>query len=141
MGRIIYLNGAPIGWNSTAMNSVTLSLTEVEYVSMSKGLKDLKFIYMCLKYLKMKVNLPMFVLNDNIGAIEMLDLKTGKCRTKHINTSISKLTFIFRYFRHMYIKFKSFNPWTLTRILLLLMIGLCCSLPSNSSQWVLHSDR
>ena len=41
---------------------------------------------MCLKYLKMKVNLPMLVLIDNIGVIEMLDLKTGKCRTKHVNT-------------------------------------------------------
>ena len=41
---------------------------------------------MCLKYLKIKVNLPMFMLIDNIGAIEMLDLKTGKCQTKHVDT-------------------------------------------------------
>ena len=41
---------------------------------------------MCLKYLKMKVNLPMLVLIDNIGAIEMLNMKTGKCRTKHVDT-------------------------------------------------------
>ena len=41
---------------------------------------------MCLKYLKMKVNLTMLVLIDNIGAIEMLDLKMGKCRTKHVDT-------------------------------------------------------
>ena len=53
---------------------------------MSEGLKDLQFIFMCLKYLKLKVNLPMLVLIDNIGAIEMLDLKTNKCRTKHVNT-------------------------------------------------------
>ena len=86
MGRIIYLNDAPVGWNSKAMNSVTLSSTKAEYVSMSEGLKDLKFIYMCLKYLKLKVNLPMLVLIDNIGAIEMLDLKTNKCCTKHVNT-------------------------------------------------------
>ena len=32
----------------------------------------------------MKVNLPMLVLIDNIGAIKMLDLKTNKCRTKHV---------------------------------------------------------
>ena len=86
MRRIIYLNGAPIGWNSKAMNSVTLSSTEAEYVSMSEGLKDLKFIYMCLKYMKMKVNLPMLVLINNIGAIEMLNMKTGKCRMKHVDT-------------------------------------------------------
>ena len=44
MGRIIYLNDAPVGWNSKAMSGVTLSSTEAEYVSMSEGLKDLKFI-------------------------------------------------------------------------------------------------
>ena len=86
MGRIIYLNEAPIGWNSKAMNSGTISLTEAEYISMLEGLKELKFIFMCLKYLKMKVNLPMLVLIHNVGAIEMLDLKTGKCRTKHVDT-------------------------------------------------------
>ena len=86
MGRIIYLNEVPIRWNSKAMSGVTLSSTLVEYVSMSEGLKDLEFIYMCLKYLKMKVNLPMLVLIDNIGAIEMLNLKTGKCRTKRVDT-------------------------------------------------------
>ena len=44
MGRIIYLNRALIGWNLKSMSTVTLSLTEAEYVLMSKGLKDLKFI-------------------------------------------------------------------------------------------------
>ena len=39
-----------------------------------------------MTYVKMKVNLPMVVLIDNIGAIEMLDSKTGQCKTKHIDT-------------------------------------------------------
>ena len=52
MGRIIYLNGAPVGWNSKTMSGVTLSSTKAEYASMSEGLKKLKFIYMFLKYLK-----------------------------------------------------------------------------------------
>ena len=59
------------------MKSVTLSSTEADTVSMLEGLKDAKYIYMCLKYLKMKINLPMLVLIDNIGAIKMLDMKTG----------------------------------------------------------------
>ena len=53
---------------------------------MSEGLKDVKFIDMSLKYLKMKVNLLMILLIDNIGAIEMLDLKMNKYRTKHLDT-------------------------------------------------------
>ena len=68
------------------MSGVALSSSEAEYVSMLEGLKDLKFIYMCLRYLKLKVNLPMLVLIDNIGALEMLDLKTNKWRTKHVDT-------------------------------------------------------
>ena len=34
----------------------------------------------------MKVNLSMLMLIDNIGAIKMLDMKTGKCQTKHVDT-------------------------------------------------------
>ena len=83
MDRIIYLNGAPVGWNLKAMNGVTLSSTQAKYLSMSKGLK---FIYKSLKYLQMKVNLPMVVLIDNIRAIKMLDLKTNKCCTRHVET-------------------------------------------------------
>ena len=48
MGRIVYLNNTPIGWNSKKMSSVTLSSTEAEYVSMSKRMKDLKFVYIFL---------------------------------------------------------------------------------------------
>ena len=84
MGRIIYLNNAPVGWNSKVMSGVTLSSTEAEYIAMSEGLKDLKFIYMCLKFLKLKVNLPMLVLVDNIRAIETLNLKNNICQTKHV---------------------------------------------------------
>ena len=86
MSRVIYLNETPIGWNLKGQGSVTLTSTEAEYVSMSEGMKDLMFIKMCLNYIKMKVNLPMIVLINNIGAIEMLDSKTGQCKTKHIDT-------------------------------------------------------
>ena len=44
MGRVIYLNETPIGWNSKGQGSVTLSSTEAEYVSMSEVMKDLLFI-------------------------------------------------------------------------------------------------
>ena len=47
MGRMIYLNNVHVGMNSKAMSGVTLPSTKAEYVSMSEGLKHLKFIYMC----------------------------------------------------------------------------------------------
>ena len=40
----------------------------------------------------MKVNLPMLVLFDNIRAIEMLDMKMGKCRMKHVDTRYHWIT-------------------------------------------------
>ena len=46
MGRVVYLNDTPIGWNSKGQGSVTLSSTEAEYVLMSEGMKDLMFIEM-----------------------------------------------------------------------------------------------
>ena len=43
------------------MTGVTLRSTEVEYVSMSEDVKDLKFIHMCLTYLGFHIELPMSI--------------------------------------------------------------------------------
>ena len=85
MGRVVYLNDTPIGWNSKSQSSVTFSSTEAEYVSMSEGMKDLKFVHMCLTYLGFTVELPMSVYIDNIGAIDMLHNQSTKARTKHVD--------------------------------------------------------
>ena len=85
MGRLLYLNQALIGWCSKGMTGVTLSTTEAEYVSMSEGVKDLKFVHMCLTYLGFTVELPMSVYIDNIGAIDMLHNQSTKARTKHVD--------------------------------------------------------
>ena len=85
MGRLIYLNEALIGWGSKSMSGVTLSSTKAEYVSISEGIKDLKFIYMCLNYLGFKIDLPMQVHIDNIGAIDLLNNQSTKGRTKHVD--------------------------------------------------------
>ena len=85
MGRLIYLNNALIGWGSKSMTGVTLSSTKAEYVSMSKGVKDIKLIHMCLTNLGFKINLPMNVHIDNIGAIDLLNNQSTKGRTKHVD--------------------------------------------------------
>ena len=85
MGRLIYLNQALIAWCSKGMSGVTLSSTEAEYVSMSEGVKDLKFVHMCLMYLGFTIKLPMSVYIDNIGAIDMLHNQSTKARTKHVD--------------------------------------------------------
>ena len=85
MGRLIFLNNALIGWCSKGMTGVTLSSTEAEYVSMSEGVKDLKFVHMCLAFLGFTVELPMSVYIDNIGAIDMLHNQSTKAQTKHVD--------------------------------------------------------
>jgi hypothetical protein len=48
---------------------VTSLSTEAEYVAIFKAVKELKFIYYLLSDLHIKVNLPIVVKTDNIGAI------------------------------------------------------------------------
>jgi hypothetical protein len=64
---------------------VTLSSTEAEYVAISEAIKELKFIYYLLSDLHIKVNLPIVVKTDNIGAIFMSETSTG-FRTWHLDT-------------------------------------------------------
>jgi hypothetical protein len=70
-GFIIYLLNIPICWRSKSQKGVTLSSTEAEYVAISEAVKELKFIYCLLSNLHIKVNLPIVVKTNNIGAIFM----------------------------------------------------------------------
>jgi hypothetical protein len=68
-GFIIYLLNTPICWRSKSQKGVTLLSTEAEYVAISEAVKELKFTYYLLSDLHIKVNLPIVVKTDNIGAI------------------------------------------------------------------------
>jgi hypothetical protein len=70
-GFIIYLLNVLICWRSKSQKGVTLSSTEAEYVAISEAVKELKFIYYLLSDLHIKVNLPIVVKTENIGAIFM----------------------------------------------------------------------
>jgi hypothetical protein len=68
-GFIIYLLSIPICWHSKSQKGVTLSSTEAECVAIFDAVKELKFVYYLLSDLHIKVNLPIVVKTDNIGAI------------------------------------------------------------------------
>ena len=55
----------------------------------------------------MKVNLPMTLHVDNIGAIGMLDLKTNNCRTKRVDT---RLHWIRKFIDNDFVKVKYVKP-------------------------------
>jgi hypothetical protein len=85
-GFIIYLLSVPICWRSKSQKGVTLSGTEAEYVVISEANKELKFIYYLLSDLHIKVNLPIVVKADNIGAIFMSEIASTGFRTRHVDT-------------------------------------------------------
>jgi hypothetical protein len=86
-GFIIYLLNVPICWRSKSQKGVTLLSTEAEYVAISKAIKELKFIYYLLSDLHIKVNLPIVVKTDNIGAIFMSEYASTGFYTWHVDTS------------------------------------------------------
>jgi hypothetical protein len=85
-GFIIYLLDVPVCWRSKSQKGVTLSCTEAEYVAISEAFKEVKFIYYLLCDFHIKVNLPIIIKTDNIGAIFMAENSSNGFRTRHVDT-------------------------------------------------------
>jgi len=65
---------------------VTLSTTEAEYVACSEVMKEVLFILQLLRHLQVKIQLPIRVHVDNIGAIFLAENQNSSDRTKHVDT-------------------------------------------------------
>jgi hypothetical protein len=85
-GFVIYLLDVPVCWRSKSQKGVTLSSTEAEYVAISEAVKEFKFIYYLLCDFHIKVNLPIIIKTDNIGAIFMAENSLIGVRTRHVDT-------------------------------------------------------
>ena len=59
--------------------------TETEYMALSEGVKELKFIVQLLQTMNIEVELPIAVYVDNVGAIWLSNSRTTSDRTKHID--------------------------------------------------------
>mmetsp|Transcript_11623 Transcript_11623/g.16576 ORF Transcript_11623/g.16576 Transcript_11623/m.16576 type:complete len:154 (-) Transcript_11623:47-508(-) len=68
-GFILYVLGVPVSWRSKGERSVALSSTEAEYVALSEAVKEIIFVYQILVSMGIKVEHPIIVRVDNIGAI------------------------------------------------------------------------
>ena len=88
-GYAIYFCGIPIVWRSKGMKSVVLSTTEAEYMALSEGVKELKFIVQLLQTMNSTVELPITVHVDNVGAIWLSNTRNTGDRTKHIDIRTS----------------------------------------------------
>ena len=88
-GSVIYFCGIPIAWRSKGMKSVVLSTTEAEYMALSEVVKELKFIVQLLQTMNIRVELPITVHVDNVGAIWLSNNRNTGDRTKHIDIKTS----------------------------------------------------
>jgi len=84
-GWAIYFCGVLVAWQSKGQKSITLSSSEAEYVALSEAAKNIKFIYMILESMGIKVEIPIIVRVDNNGAIFMSENVVVSQRTKHVD--------------------------------------------------------
>ena len=84
-GFIIYINGAAISWRLCGQKNMTLSSTEAEYVAVSEVCAEIMFMKQVMEFLQMKMNLPILVNVDNVGAIYLASNATTSQRTRHID--------------------------------------------------------
>jgi len=84
-GYILFVKGVPVAWRSKAQRSITLSSSEAEWISLSEAVKEIMFVLQIMGAMKIKVQLPVTVLVDNVGAIFMSSNVTTTSRTKHVD--------------------------------------------------------
>ena len=65
--------------------TVMLSSSEAEYVAVSKVFTENLFIKIIMDFLKIKVELPVTIMLDNVGAIFIAHNSKNSGRTKHIS--------------------------------------------------------
>ena len=102
-GFVLYLCGVPIVWRTKQQASVTLSSSEAEYFALSEAVKEVRFVYQLLLEMGFKVEVPITVRVDNMGAIFIAENMQVSQRTKHIDT---RLRFVNQYIDDGFIKIK-----------------------------------
>ena len=84
-GYIIFLNGIILCWKSKGQDIVSLSSTEAEYIAVTNMTSELMFVRQVMKFLDMKMNEPMEINLDNLGALFLAENEYACQRTKHID--------------------------------------------------------
>jgi hypothetical protein len=84
-GYVIFLMGVAVMWKSKLQRTTALSSTEAEYYALSEAAKDIKFVSQILDSIGIKINYPIYVNVDNVGAIFMAENASATSRTKHVD--------------------------------------------------------
>ena len=83
-GYVISLNGSALKFRTKMQSITALSSTEAEYIGICAGVKELMFVRNMLEFLKVELEMPMKVYNDNQSAIKIGKDLSSVARTKHI---------------------------------------------------------
>jgi hypothetical protein len=82
----------PVCWRSKSQRGVTLSSNKAEYFAISEAAKEIKFIYYLLREIGIKVNLPITVKTDNVGAMFMAQNASSGLRTCRVTLILVIIT-------------------------------------------------
>jgi hypothetical protein len=66
-----YLQGTPVCWRSKAQKGAILPSSEAKYVEISDAVREIKILYFFQQHIGIKMDLPIVVKTDNIGALIM----------------------------------------------------------------------
>jgi hypothetical protein len=84
-GFVIYICGNAVAWRSKAQRNVTLSSSEAEYVAVSEVCAEVMFVKQVIEFLNIKLELPIKILMDNVGAMFLTENQSMSQRTRHID--------------------------------------------------------
>ena len=84
-GFVIYICGNAVAWRSKAQHNVTLSSSEAEYVAVSEVCAEVMFVKQVIEFLNIKLELPIKILMDNVGAMFLTENQSMSQRTRHID--------------------------------------------------------
>ena len=82
-GFFIYIGNNLVSWKARGQKSITLSSTEAEYVAVSEVCAEIIFLGNLLNFLGVKIDYPITVRCDNVGAIFLSYNAKNSNRTKH----------------------------------------------------------
>ena len=83
-GYVYILSGSPISWMSKQQREVALSSMESEYYAAGYAIQEAIWVDSLLEEMKMRIDKPMVIQDDNNSAILFSDHPTDHGKTKHI---------------------------------------------------------
>lgn len=84
-GFVFKVFDCTVTWGTKKQNCIALSSTEAEYVALTDGVKEAKWLLQTLKDLGFLIENPVTIFEDNMGCICIASNPVKHHRTKHID--------------------------------------------------------